>query len=244
MSVNESNSTTFISTKSNEDVLNKIYGIDSSATILDEVEAESDDEVANLEFIVTNESNGIKLFLVISEESIREKNVMTAKRMNKWNIDMLESCERIKSDVIRIRFDTIKKDKKERTFQMETNECQELDEYLRNILSKRPLSEMNQVVFRCMGCAAHFSRERPFRNKTGKIHNSIFGREICLTFSLILFTDKVNCPECDCSYVVEIREQQPTTSQEQTTEELPKCESQASIGKMSFLSSNFNSLEF
>lgn len=232
MSLTESSNTTFISTNSNDDVLNKIYGIDSSTSILDEVEAESDDELANLEYIVTNESNGIKLFLVISEKSIREKNVMTAKRLNKWNIDMLESCERIKSDVIRIRFDTIKKDKKERTFQMETKECQELDEYLRNILSKRPLSEMNQVVFRCMGCAAHFSRERPFRNKSGKFHTSAFTRKTCVTFSLGLLIDKVNCPECDCNYVVEIREQQPTITQDQTTDGMPKCESQASIGKI------------
>lgn len=160
------NDTTTTSTNSKDDALNKIFGCEPSA---DEFETESDDGASNLEYTVVNESNQIKLFLVISDTSIREKNVMTTRRINKWNIDMLESCERIRSDVIRIRFDTIKKDKKERTFRMEPKECQELDEYLRKILSKRPLSEMNQIVFRCINCGTHFSRERPVRNKNGEI---------------------------------------------------------------------------
>lgn len=32
---------------------------------------------------------------------------------------MLESCERIKTDVLRLRFDTIKRDKKERIYRVE-----------------------------------------------------------------------------------------------------------------------------
>lgn len=165
---NSTENTTYKSTHSNDDELNKFYGTGSASTTIDEFEHESDDEGSKLEYIVTNESNQMTLFLVISDQSIREKNVMTARRINRWNIDMLESCERIKSDTIRIRFDTLKKDKKERTFRMEPKECQELDEYLRNILSKRSLSEMNQIVFRCISCNAKFSRERPFRtNRQG-----------------------------------------------------------------------------
>lgn len=173
--------------------MNEFYGCDSTT---DEFETESDDGASNLEYTVVNETNQIKLFLVISDTSIREKNVMTTRRINKWNIDMLESCERIRSDVIRIRFDTIKKDKKERTFRMEPKECQELDEYLRNILSKRPLSQMNQIVFRCVSCGTHFSRERPVRNKNGEIIQCgilhiIYG--MMQFFNVISFYSCFNC---------------------------------------------------
>lgn len=41
---------------------------------------------------------------------------------------------------------------------------QKLDQFLRNILSKRPLSEMNQTIFRCANCATQFSRENLLRN--------------------------------------------------------------------------------
>lgn len=37
---------------------------------------------------------------------------------------MLESCERVKSNVLRIHFDTIKKDKKERNYVLEKSNCQ------------------------------------------------------------------------------------------------------------------------
>lgn len=43
---------------------------------------------------------------------------------NRWNLKSLESCDRIKSDVLRLNFDTIKKDKKERIYRVEEGLCQ------------------------------------------------------------------------------------------------------------------------
>lgn len=42
----------------------------------------------------------------------------------RWNLKSLESCDRIKSDVLRLNFDTIKKDKKERIYRVEKGLCQ------------------------------------------------------------------------------------------------------------------------
>lgn len=39
--------------------------------------------------------------------------------LTKWNMGALESCERIKTDVLRLHFDTIKRDKKERIYKVE-----------------------------------------------------------------------------------------------------------------------------
>jgi hypothetical protein len=66
----------------------------------------------------------------------------------------------MRSNTITLYFDTIKRDRKERTYRMSsTQEAKQLLSFLRNILSGRDLSEMNQKVYRCAKCSAQFSRE-------------------------------------------------------------------------------------
>lgn len=134
---------------------------------MNESETVSDTEDNETIYLATNELNQMDLIVVVSDQSIREKNALTGKTMTKWNLTMLESCERIKSDTLRIRFDTVKRDKKERIYQLETDHGQKLDDFLRNVLAKRPLSEILSI-FRCANCATQFSREKLFHNKNGK----------------------------------------------------------------------------
>lgn len=42
----------------------------------------------------------------------------------KWSLKILESCDRIKSNTLRINFDTVKKDKQERVYTVEEDLCQ------------------------------------------------------------------------------------------------------------------------
>lgn len=70
-------------------------------------------------YIVTSEPNQRQLLLLVSDQSIREKDAMTSRTLTKWNLTMLESSEQIKTDVLRLRFDTIKRDKRERTYGLE-----------------------------------------------------------------------------------------------------------------------------
>lgn len=72
---------------------------------------------------------------------------------------MLESCERISGEVVRIRFDTVKRDKRERTYRLEKGQARKVDNSLRNILSQRPLSDL-MIIFRCANCALQFSQEK------------------------------------------------------------------------------------
>lgn len=44
--------------------------------------------------------------------------------ITKWSLKILESCDRIKSNTIRINFDTIKADKRERIYTVEDGLCQ------------------------------------------------------------------------------------------------------------------------
>lgn len=85
--------------------------------------------------------------------------VHSSRTKTRWGIKTLQACERPTSTTIILLFDTIKRDKKSRTYEADELTCQELEHYLRDILSKRPLSEMNQKLYKCVVCNATFSRE-------------------------------------------------------------------------------------
>ncbi|XP_037024517.1 serine/threonine-protein kinase 11-interacting protein isoform X2 [Bradysia coprophila] len=144
----------------------------------------SDTEDNEVHYIVCVEPTDIEMILVVSDISMKEKNVTNGRTKNRWNLTSLESCDRIKSDVLRLNFDTIKKDRKERIYRVEEGLCQQLEQYLRGILAKRPLSEMNQSLYRCANCTTQFSRENFYKQQNIEI----------------------TCPECKSSYVIEIKE--------------------------------------
>lgn len=125
----------------------------------------SDPEDNEVQFIVTDEICHEDLILVVSEVNIKEKDAMNGRTIAKWGLSTLESVERTRSNLIRLNFDTIRKDKRERQYRMDTKCCQELERMLRSYLSSRPLSEMNQTVYKCPKCNSQFSREIDDRKK-------------------------------------------------------------------------------
>lgn len=123
--------------------------------------------------------------------------------ISKWSLRSLESCERTKADVLRLHFDTVRRDKKERVYRVEPGLCQQLEKYLRSILSQRPLSEMNQTLYRCVKCSSKFSREKK-------------GPQ-----ALKWAQSEINCPNCQCNFVVEIVEVSATSSSAAAPSVLP-----------------------
>lgn len=101
----------------------------------------------------------------VSDMSIKEKDAMNMRTLTRWGIGTLESVERPKTCIIRLTFDTIRKDKRERQYEMEAKPCQALERMLRDYLSSKPLSEMNQTVFKCLKCNSEFSREKDERKR-------------------------------------------------------------------------------
>lgn len=153
----------FRSTISEDENLKIVY---PSSTSIEE-ETLSDAEENETIYLVTNDANQMELLLIVSDQSIREKNPLTGKTINKWAMTMLESCEHISTDVVRICFDTVKRDKRERTYKMnESGQGKKLDDFLRNILAQRPLSDII-ISFKCVSCESEFSREKLPR-KSGK----------------------------------------------------------------------------
>uniref|UniRef100_A0A8W7NY64 LKB1 serine/threonine kinase interacting protein 1 N-terminal domain-containing protein n=1 Tax=Anopheles coluzzii TaxID=1518534 RepID=A0A8W7NY64_ANOCL len=134
---------------------------------------------------VSSRDNGSDFSIVVSDKSIKEKDVV-GKTKTRWGIKTLEACERSTSSRITLTFDTMKRDKRERVYQMDAHDCQLLENRLRDMLSQRPLSEMNQRLYKCVVCNAKFSREVNTKR---------------------LFDD-LQCPECFGGYCIEIKETQ------------------------------------
>uniref|UniRef100_A0A1S4H499 LKB1 serine/threonine kinase interacting protein 1 N-terminal domain-containing protein n=1 Tax=Anopheles gambiae TaxID=7165 RepID=A0A1S4H499_ANOGA len=150
-------------------------------------EADEESEVEDNEVLyqVSSRDNGSDFSIVVSDKSIKEKDVV-GKTKTRWGIKTLEACERSTSSRITLTFDTMKRDKRERVYQMDAHDCQLLENRLRDMLSQRPLSEMNQRLYKCVVCNAKFSREVNTKR---------------------LFDD-LQCPECFGGYCIEIKETQ------------------------------------
>ncbi|KAH8342734.1 hypothetical protein KR084_003187 [Drosophila pseudotakahashii] len=145
-------------------------------------DAESDEET----YIVYHEHKPSEaLFLTISSNFLREKDTLTERTTTKWSLKILESCERVKSNTLRIIFDTIRKDKQERIYCVENTLCQELEKKLRDILSQRDLTEMNISIYRCVNCLTQFTIEQKSKRYT---------------------TKDLRCPDCRSVYVAEVTE--------------------------------------
>ncbi|KAH8281398.1 hypothetical protein KR054_000301 [Drosophila jambulina] len=151
--------------------------------------AEDDDPVSEAEpdeetYIVYHEQKPSEaLFLTVSSNFIREKDTLSERTITKWSLKILESCERLKSNTLRINFDTMRKDKQERIYCVENTLCQELEKKLRDILAQRDLTEMNIKIYRCVNCLIQFSIEQ--KSKRYK-------------------TEDLRCPDCRSVYVAEV----------------------------------------
>lgn len=145
-------------------------------------DVEADEQSYAVQLLETKEP----LLLTLSSNYIREKQVLNEKTKSKWSLKVLQSCDRIKSNTLRINFDTMKMDKKERIYTINEELCQELEKKLRAILSERNLGEMNQAVFRCINCSCQFSEENGLDKRRNRNHAGIF------------------CPDCKSTFVTEI----------------------------------------
>uniref|UniRef100_A0A1A9UWT1 LIP1 domain-containing protein n=1 Tax=Glossina austeni TaxID=7395 RepID=A0A1A9UWT1_GLOAU len=157
-------------------------------------EPEEDEET----YIVYTSDNKDAIFLTKSSNFLRERDPLTERTKTKWSLKILESCDRLKSNTLRINFDTVKKDKQERVYTVEEDLCQELEKKLRFILSQRDLYEMNQIVYRCVNCKCQFSQEGKKSNKFSEIR----------------------CPDCKSTFVAEIHELSKSLDKPKYTERL------------------------
>lgn len=161
-------------------------------------EPPSDPEPDETAYIVNDVPTLADLFLVVSAGALREKDALTGRTQTRWPMSQLESCERTRADVLRLHFDTLQRDRRERVYRVEQAQCQQLERYLRALLAERPLSEMNQRVWRCVKCGVQFSRER-------RANAAATGRRAAAA------AEQPRCPQCGSGFLVEMHES-PTTA--------------------------------
>ncbi|KAL5282214.1 STK11IP family protein [Megaselia abdita] len=151
---------------------------------------------SNFVYNVTSQTNLKDMMLQVSDVFMKEKS-LSGSDISKWNLIILESCDRLRSNTLRINFDTVRKDKQERIYVFkDESQSRELEFFLRNILSKRSLSEMNQQVYKCLNCNCQFSME----TKKGR------------------FQQDLTCPDCKSLFLCE---QKDITSNNVIIKEIP-----------------------
>lgn len=101
-------------TNSTLDPLTDIY-----KSPLTQQESVSDSEGDDIIYQAISEPTQRELILKVSEQYIKEKDPLTERTITKLNLSQLESSEIIKADVLHLCFDTIKRDKRERTYTLE-----------------------------------------------------------------------------------------------------------------------------
>mgnify|MGYP006952276167 CR=1 FL=1 len=111
-----------------------------------------------------------ELFLAMTENELRERELIKRKIITKWCLSSLESCIKLKPNKLQLVFDTIKRDKKERIYSFKENDANVLYKLLVEILENKTLSDMNQIVYKCENCSSQFSAEI----KSGKTGTPFF----------------------------------------------------------------------
>lgn len=216
----------------------------------DDVEPESEDGFL---WLVQKQLPGsskklIEIFLSLNDKEIREKNISNGCTVAKWSVASIQSCVKISSDpaTVQLTFDTVRKDRQERTYILEYADGQALLQKIRSELESRSLSAMNQAAFKCMKCSSIFSQELNVRHKTSLTQNK--GTTSCPTCgsTLVIEMDEVPLPSSNkppTPAVCNSALTPPTTTSatEISSGTLTNSPSQCSIGSAASLDRNIDS---
>ncbi|PNF20932.1 hypothetical protein B7P43_G10561 [Cryptotermes secundus] len=127
--------------------------------------------------------------LYVISRQLKEREVLCGKTHERWTMASLLSCNRIRGEgptaTVHLTFDTVRRDRQERVYVMEEKDAQKLVRTLGEVLDARPLTAMNQLVFRCMKCSTQFSKELPVTGVGEKM---------------------LTCPTCNSTLVIEMDE--------------------------------------
>ncbi|KDR23218.1 serine/threonine-protein kinase 11-interacting protein [Zootermopsis nevadensis] len=186
---------------------------------------EDEDEGEEQLYLVQRQQLGTQradeFFLAVTERNLKEREVLSGKTHEKWTMASLLTCTRTGGQTpaatVQLTFDTVRRNRQERVYIMDEKDAQKLVRTLGEVLDARPLTAMNQVVFRCMKCSTQFSQElAPTVSGVGG--------------------NVVTCPTCNSTLVIEM-EEVPLPSQHRNDQ----GEKQSVVPDCGPLSPGFNS---
>ncbi|XP_011346025.1 serine/threonine-protein kinase 11-interacting protein isoform X2 [Ooceraea biroi] len=135
-----------------------------------------------------NESEMEDVFLIITAEEIKERDIITGKLKYSWSMNSVLSCVLGRSDppTVDIIFDTTRKDRENRRYFAEPEDAKKVVATINERIEMRPIL---LKVFKCMKCSTQFSQDADY---------------VMLTVKSLAGAKQLKCPTCDSSLVIEI----------------------------------------
>ncbi|XP_012234632.1 serine/threonine-protein kinase 11-interacting protein isoform X2 [Linepithema humile] len=148
-----------------------------------------DEETGDL-YIVQKRKNDEEMediFLVITTEDIKERDMITGKVKFCWSTKAILSCVLGRSDppTVDIIFDTTRKDRENRRYLTELEDAKKIVSTISKQIELRPIA---LKVFKCMKCSTQFSQDAEYVMLTVKSTTA----------------KQLKCPICDSSLVIEV----------------------------------------
>lgn len=133
-------------------------------------------------YLVTKRGETDELFVVVTTNRIYERDCITSKKRVHWHIESLTSCELIEDDpdYVKLEFETLRKDKKQREYVLEKDEAERLIAVLKNVIENKPPDE-HVIAYQCMKCSHQFAVDRVLNHRKGPLE----------------------CPACESTVVIE-----------------------------------------
>lgn len=124
-----------------------------------------------------------EIFVVLTESHISERDVTTSKEKGRWHVNTVISCTKVPEEPnkIKLEFDTLRRDRKQRVYLFESDESEVFYTALTEKLSSCAVEE-RKANFQCMKCSEFFNIKS----------NNIVSDE-----------ETVKCPKCTSNMVVE-----------------------------------------
>ncbi|KAK5649987.1 hypothetical protein RI129_001016 [Pyrocoelia pectoralis] len=168
---------------------NSLYAgeqLDSPQAVLSEEDDDDDEELGEGEenlYLANLKDTLEPIFIVLTNTHIFERECDSSKEKTRWLLETLQSCELLGDDCtdIRLTFDTVKRDRREREYVLEADESTRLACVLNNILTNRSPLEHQLIIYQCMKCSTQFSHKK----KRGRT------------------TPVLECPACHSTVVIE-----------------------------------------
>ncbi|VEN62276.1 unnamed protein product [Callosobruchus maculatus] len=133
-------------------------------------------------FLATNTQELHQVFVVLTESHISERDVTTSKEKARWHVNTIVSCTKPDDteNVIRIEFDTLRRDRKQRIYELEEADFSNFYDTVMQKISEQKQDEKKS--YQCMKCSETFSVK---------------------TIKAVFVEQSVTCPKCNSNLVFE-----------------------------------------
>lgn len=125
-----------------------------------------------------------ELLLMITKNRITERECISSKELAHWHIHSLKKCELLNSDsgdYVKLDFDTLRRDRMQREYVLDSDEIFRLVSVLQKIIQNRPPEKTKIIVYQCMKCSIKFKKnDKKFVSES-----------------------QLQCPSCESTLVIE-----------------------------------------